>query len=165
MATKLLSMGKDILTKRHEEYAVHGGQGERSIAAVVTAFNAVTGRDRFEPGNFRLSESEGWLFMCLLKNVRLFSAEGFHQDSAVDGVNYNALAGRISRTGVRDMSGETILPQNPDLHQVMASANMLADWAEAAGFNVVIERTPCKPLAMGNHVARVNVWPKLKQPA
>lgn len=57
--------------------------GERSMSATVTAFNAITGHN--------LSESEGWLLMVLLKNVRLFHRAEFHQDSAEDAVAYAAL--------------------------------------------------------------------------
>lgn len=66
---------------RAKEYDQPGG--ERSIPKVVTAFNAVTGHS--------LTEAEGWYFMRLLKDVRLFTAKGFHRDSAEDGLAYGAL--------------------------------------------------------------------------
>jgi hypothetical protein len=59
--------------------------GERSMSTTVTAFNAVTGRD--------LSESEGWLLLQLLKDVRLFQRPGYHADSAEDCIAYAALKG------------------------------------------------------------------------
>jgi hypothetical protein len=59
--------------------------GERSMGATVHAFNAVTGRD--------LRESEGWLLLQLLKNVRLFQHPGYHADSAEDCIAYAALMG------------------------------------------------------------------------
>jgi hypothetical protein len=52
--------------------------GERSMGKTVAAFNAVTGRD--------LTESEGWLLMALLKQVRLFARSEYHQDSAEDAI-------------------------------------------------------------------------------
>lgn len=58
-------------------------EGERSVPAVVAAWCALTGR--------HMTESEGWLFLRLLKDRRLFSSPGFHADSAVDGVAYGAL--------------------------------------------------------------------------
>lgn len=64
-------------------------QGERSVAAIVTAFNAITRRDDLTG----LSEAEGWLFLQLLKQVRLFAAPGFHRDSAEDNIAYAALLG------------------------------------------------------------------------
>ena len=58
-------------------------EGERSMGSTVAAFNAVTGRN--------LSESEGWLLMLLLKQVRLFQRPAFHRDSAEDAIAYAAL--------------------------------------------------------------------------
>lgn len=60
-------------------------EGERSMARAVAALNAITGRD--------MTEAEGWLLLQLLKNVRLFTRPGFHQDSAEDAVAYAALMG------------------------------------------------------------------------
>ena len=58
-------------------------EGERSMAATVAAFNAITGQS--------LTEAHGWLLLETLKNVRLFTAPGFHVDSALDGVSYSSL--------------------------------------------------------------------------
>lgn len=58
-------------------------EGERSMGKTVEAFNAVTGRD--------LSESEGWLLLQILKDVRLFQRPGYHADSAEDCVAYAAM--------------------------------------------------------------------------
>lgn len=59
--------------------------GERSVAAVVTAFNVLTGQ--------ALTETEGWLFLALLKIRRGHIAPGFHQDSWTDLAAYAGLAG------------------------------------------------------------------------
>ena len=59
--------------------------GERSMAATVAAFNAVTGRD--------LTEADGWLMMVLLKLVRDNSTAGAHQDSLEDAAAYVGLYG------------------------------------------------------------------------
>ena len=58
-------------------------EGERSMAKTVAAFNAITGRD--------LTETEGWLLLQVLKDVRLFQRPGYHADSAEDGIAYSAL--------------------------------------------------------------------------
>lgn len=56
--------------------------GERSMKACVEAFNALTGH--------YLLESQGWLFMELLKAAR--SMQGaYHEDDYEDGVAYAAL--------------------------------------------------------------------------
>ena len=59
-------------------------EGERSMAKTVAAFNAITGKS--------LSVAEGWLFMAVLKQVRVFQNPARpHQDSLEDGVAYAAL--------------------------------------------------------------------------
>jgi hypothetical protein len=58
-------------------------EGERSMGATVTAFNAITSRD--------VTEAEGWLLLQLLKDVRLFQHPGYHADSAEDCIAYSAL--------------------------------------------------------------------------
>lgn len=58
-------------------------EGERSMGRTVAAFNAITGRD--------LTESEGWLFMAVLKAVRGQTASVPHGDICEDLVAYSAL--------------------------------------------------------------------------
>ena len=57
--------------------------GERSMGKTVAAFNAITGRD--------MAESEGWLFMSLLKAVRSETRSAPHPDSLEDMIAYSAL--------------------------------------------------------------------------
>ncbi len=57
--------------------------GERSAAKTAMAFNAITGKD--------ITESEVWLLLQLLKDVRQWSREDYHQDSAEDCIAYAAL--------------------------------------------------------------------------
>lgn len=84
-APDILRDGLRILEERAKEYEQPGG--ERSTAKIVAAFNAITGRE----GDRGINETEGWLFLRLLKDVRFFSTVSFHRDSGVDGVNYTAL--------------------------------------------------------------------------
>lgn len=58
-------------------------EGERSMAQTVSVFNAFH--------NTSLTEAQGWHFMQILKDVRLFTRVGYHADSAEDGVAYAAL--------------------------------------------------------------------------
>lgn len=59
-------------------------QGERSMGKTVIAFNAITGRD--------LTESEGWLLLQVLKDVRQWqNPNEYHQDSGEDCIAYAAL--------------------------------------------------------------------------
>ena len=60
-------------------------EGERSMAQTVATFNTFHGTS--------LTEAQGWHFMQILKDVRLFANGGFHQDSAEDGTAYAALKG------------------------------------------------------------------------
>lgn len=76
-----LTQAADLMVQRGKQY--DKPSGERSMGKTVAAFNAITGRD--------LSESEGWLLMLLLKQVRQWQTPEFHRDSAEDSVAYAAL--------------------------------------------------------------------------
>lgn len=58
-------------------------EGERSMALTVEVFNTFHGT--------KLTEAQGWHFMQLLKDVRLFTSPTFHADSAEDCIAYAAL--------------------------------------------------------------------------
>jgi hypothetical protein len=66
-------------------------EGDRSMGKIVTAFNAITGRD--------LTESEGWMFMQQVKLVRLFTRSEYHADSAEDNIAYAALLAEAKGDG------------------------------------------------------------------
>jgi hypothetical protein len=80
-ALDFLQDSMNTLEQRGKDYDQEGG--ERSMGKTIAAFNAITGRD--------LTEQEGWLIMLLLKQVRQWSTNQFHQDSALDSVAYAAL--------------------------------------------------------------------------
>lgn len=81
-APELLNQAAQLLTERGKQYDKSGE--ERSAAAIVVAFNAITKRD--------LTPGEGWLFMVLLKAVRFYSnTETPHRDSLEDMIAYAAL--------------------------------------------------------------------------
>lgn len=62
-------------------------EGERSMAATVKAFHAVTG--------IEMNEEQGWLFMIMLKAVR--SQQGdFKLDNYEDGAAYFGLMGEAA---------------------------------------------------------------------
>lgn len=69
--------------------------GERSMAATVAAFRAVTGDGLMN------TEERGWLFMGLLKAVRS-QLGAYHADCYEDGAAYVALAGEAA---ARERSG------------------------------------------------------------
>lgn len=73
-------------------------QGERSMARTVAVFNAHHGTN--------LTEAQGWHFMQVLKDVRLFQRGAFHQDSAEDGVAYASLKAEAKAREARDMEGD-----------------------------------------------------------
>lgn len=60
-------------------------EGERSMLATVTAFNALTGHT--------LSERDGWLFMVTVKAARACATPTGIPDDYQDGAAYFALAG------------------------------------------------------------------------
>lgn len=80
-AVDFLDMGVATLSDRGKDY--DKPEGERSMGKTVQIFALYTGQ--------RLTEAEGWLFMQILKDVRQWQRPGFHQDSAVDCINYAAL--------------------------------------------------------------------------
>lgn len=83
-------------------------EGERSMAATVSAFRCVTGHS--------LTEEQGWLFMQLLKAVR--SQQGdYRADSYEDGAAYASLAGEAAyreRVQIADRYADTHLDLRMD---------------------------------------------------
>lgn len=81
-ASEYLEEGAKLLKERGKQYDKSGE--ERSMEKIVKIFNLQTGQN--------LSVVEGWYFMQVLKDVRLFqNTEKPHEDSLVDGINYRAL--------------------------------------------------------------------------
>jgi hypothetical protein len=88
-AEQFLSQAADLLIERGKQY--DKPDGERSMGSTVKAFNAIT--------NKTLSESEGWLFMSILKRVRQYQGP-YHKDSAEDSVSYAALEAEALERGL-----------------------------------------------------------------
>ena len=80
-AQGLLSKARDHMLDRAATY--DKPEGERSMGRAVEAFNAITGRD--------LEESEGWLLLQVLKDVRDRQRREPHSDSLEDCIAYAAL--------------------------------------------------------------------------
>lgn len=104
--------------------------GERSMAATVAAFNAITGKD--------LSEEQGWLLMVLLKAVRSQAGQ-FKLDNYEDGAAYFALmaeAGCAARA-VCTAFDPAFDPAQPGSDKSVAVDldKALADAAQALGFD------------------------------
>lgn len=77
----------------HDRAATYDApSGERSMNKTVAAFNAITGHS--------LKESEGWLFMAILKSVRAFTREQYHPDSFEDWIAYAALCAEARSKGL-----------------------------------------------------------------
>lgn len=89
MAPELLGRAAAHMHDRASTY--DAPMGERSMGKAVAAFNAITGRD--------MSESEGWLFMTVLKHVRGFTRSDYHADSFEDGIAYAALMAEAKGAG------------------------------------------------------------------
>lgn len=88
-AAELLGRAARHMHDRSSTYDSPGG--ERSMGKAVAAFNAISGHT--------LSESEGWLFMTLLKAVRGFTREQYHADSFEDLIAYGALMAEAKSKG------------------------------------------------------------------
>lgn len=80
-AKQFLERAVVIQKERADEYEQQGG--ERSVEQLVGAFNAITGH--------QLEEEDGWLFLMLLKAVRAWNTDDYHDDSALDLVSYASL--------------------------------------------------------------------------
>lgn len=85
-ASDFLSEGLRILSERGKQYDP-SGKKEMSFDNVAEAFNCLT--------NSRLKASDICLILALLKVVRQNANKDFHEDSAVDFVNYAALHSEI----------------------------------------------------------------------
>jgi len=80
-APELLARAAALLIERGRDY--DQPQGERSMSKTVDAFNVITG--------LGMTETQGWLFMMCLKQVRAFSCVVPHKDSLHDLIAYAAL--------------------------------------------------------------------------
>ena len=88
-APELLGKAAALMHERGKTY--DEPEGERSMGKTVAAFNAITGRD--------LTESEGWLLMCVLKSVRAATRKEPHRDSLEDLIAYAALMAEARLAG------------------------------------------------------------------
>jgi len=88
-AQGLLSKARDHMLDRAATY--DKSEGERSMGRAVEAFNAITGRD--------LEESEGWLLLQVLKDVRDRQRREPHVDSLEDCIAYAALKAEARLAG------------------------------------------------------------------
>lgn len=79
-AKNILHTAEMLLKDRGEKY---DSAQERSIPAVVTAFNALAGH--------ALTAEQGWLFLTLVKIAR--AQNGYKADNYDDGAAYMALMG------------------------------------------------------------------------
>lgn len=80
-APELLNKAADIMEERGKQY--DKPEGERSMGRAVKAFNAITGH--------QLIESDGWLLLQVLKDVRDRQRANAHIDSLEDCIAYAAL--------------------------------------------------------------------------
>ena len=81
-----------MIGRRGSEYDPSGQ--ERSMKKIVELFNLKTGHG--------LTETEGWLFMMTLKEVRFATAPRFHADSVIDLIAYAALMAESAREASDD---------------------------------------------------------------
>ena len=90
-ANEILRQAAMTIEARAAQRDNTNGAGERSMAATVTAFNAIEGTN--------LTERQGWAFMQTLKQVRAATSARngkADEDSALDGAAYAALAGEAA---------------------------------------------------------------------
>lgn len=87
-AAYILTRAQEHMQDRATQYDPNG-QAERSMGAIVAAFNAVTG--------LSLTTEQGWLFMCQVKLVRS-QAGDYRADNYEDLAAYAALLGEQAAT-------------------------------------------------------------------
>lgn len=75
---------REALHALQDRAAVRDQEQERSMARAVATFNALTG--------LGMSETDGWVFMCVLKLARARQG-AFHADDWTDLAGYAGLAG------------------------------------------------------------------------
>lgn len=80
-AAEYLSAAAAVQQERGQQY--DSPEGERSGARIAAAFSAITGKD--------LTAAEVYLVLQITKDVRQWSARGYHHDSALDCVSCAAL--------------------------------------------------------------------------
>lgn len=89
IAEEYLARAAAVQAERGKHYDKDNKQQERSMQKIVTMFNTLTGKD--------LNDTEGWLFMIILKMVRAQAKPGVHHDDTwLDLVSYAALAAEQS---------------------------------------------------------------------
>lgn len=88
-ASALLGLAAECMKERGQQYETdpNAPAQERSMERIVQAFNAVSGKG--------LTVREGWLFMVVLKLVRMRASPN-KLDNYVDAVAYAALLGDAS---------------------------------------------------------------------
>lgn len=89
-ALEMLNRAAQHMKDRAATYDQPGG--ERSMGRAVAALNTILGRDA-------LTESEGWLLLQLLKDVRDRQRTRPHQDSLEDAIAYAALKAEARLNG------------------------------------------------------------------
>lgn len=116
-------------------------EGERSMAATVGAYNAITGQ--------AISEANGWLLMALLKMVRDNQREEPHTDSVEDLIAYSALYGEARLNNIKPVE---------DINS--AVKNIWITWTGGecpVDDNQMVE-IKCKDLSTGIHKASYYIW-------
>lgn len=127
-AKDLLHRAASLMDERGKQY--DQPSGERSMAAAVTAFNAIAG--------YHLTEADGFLLMALLKMVRDQQRETPHRDSIEDLVAYASLYGEARLHGEAQKQQEQQEPEGPhytseQMVQKIALAHQAAQEARYAG--------------------------------
>lgn len=91
-AQGFLTRAKELMAERGATY--DRPEGERSMQRTVVAFNAITGHS--------LTESDGWLLLQTLKDVRQWQRKDYHADSAEDCIAYAALKAEALARGAKN---------------------------------------------------------------
>ena len=139
-APDFLQEAKETMEERGKDYDKHdeGKKAERSMGKAVAAFNAIT--------DGHMTESEGWLLMAILKQVRQWSSPAYHHDSAMDAVAYTALlAESLSDDNTQAFIDAFDVPVGPprvDVSDMVVDEEALQDALTKIGTRVMDSGTP-----------------------
>jgi len=123
-STEFLQAAIDVQAERGKQY--DKPNGERSMGATVSAFNCITG--------FTLEESDGWMFLGLLKLVRQSqNPEQYHHDSALDFVAYASLYAEAAS----EQCGQLEAQETEKSARIISDIPDMQEWQNWNGGDVV----------------------------
>lgn len=130
-------------------------EGERSMAQTVAVFNLFHGT--------ALTEAQGWHMLQILKDVRLFSSDGYHADSAEDCTAYSALKAEAMAAQAETKPAATapvVVPHEPEYGPDSVAFGGWGPWIDWVGGERPVDRNAFVEYRFrgGHSEARQLIW-------